>query len=338
MSTTARFIDWADHSGCSQKVDGLRLESLLEGLPITEPWADAATFSTDGAVFAGSTDVVLPMINDPGLFGEIVVAHVLSDLYAIGAEPVAGLNLLAVPEYAWVDSEMLREMLSRAARKLQSENGALLGGHTIENEQLLYGLAVVGRVGQHSLGLGGCEVGDHLMLTKPLGTSIATAAWKYGGADISSHQDVVDGQLQTNRLASKLLVSFRANACTDVTGYGFAGHLHNLLRVSGVAARVRLLDLPKYASTEAVAGSIDRGSRLLEGNEDFLLGQIEWPTSAPSAAMRAYVLDSQVSGGLLAAVPSHRVTPLLAQAREEGQVMWDVGVVTPGSAGAITFV
>ncbi len=337
-SKTPRFIDWADHSGCSQKVDGVRLASLLEGLPMSEPWADAAGFSIDDVELAGSTDLVLPMIDDPCLFGEIVVAHVLSDLYAVGAQPLVGLNLLATPKYAWSASEILREMLSRAAQKLRSEGGSLIGGHTIENEQLLFGLAVIGRATDRAMNLTGCRVGDHLILTKPLGTSIATAAWKYQGAELWSFRDVITGQLETNRKSSQLLLSAAVQGCTDVTGYGFAGHLHNLLRASDVAAQIRLADLPRYPSTELVAGLNDAGSRLLEGNEDFLLGRIEWSQGVPSVATRSYVLDSQVSGGLLAAVPEQNVDRLLQRGLEEGQEMWDVGTVTDGRTGVITFV
>ncbi len=330
-----RFIDFSDHGGCSRKVNGIRLAELLAPLGLSQPWADAGTVDIAGMKIAASVDVVLPMINDPGLFGRIVVAHVLSDLYACSAEPLFALNVLALPPGNPVGDDAVREMLTEAAAMLGDSGVALLGGHTIENDQLMFGLAAAGRTVGAGLSPKGARSGDALVLTKPLGTSIASMLWQTRSYEISAFQDVVDGMLTTNACAAQLLRRVRARACTDVTGFGFLGHLHNLLVASGVAARVNVGDVPRYPSTVAVAGELEGGTRLLDFNEDFVMGAVHWTNAHNAPTTRAYLYDAQVSGGLLAAVPTERLNDLAAEAAVLGQAFWVVGEVRDGPAGHI---
>jgi selenide, water dikinase len=339
MTTTPtqprRFIDFSDHGGCSRKVNGIRLAHLLEPLDLPELWADAGTIDVTDMKMASSVDIVLPMIDDPALFGRIVVAHVLSDLYACGAEPLFGLNILALPPGNPGGDDAIREMLVEAAAALRDSGAVLLGGHSIENDQLMFGLAAAGRTVGAGLSPSGARCGDALVLTKPLGTSIASMLWQARGYQVATFQDVVDGMTATNAKAARLLRRARARACTDVTGYGFLGHLHNMLVASGVAARVNAGDLPRYASTVPVAGELAGGTRLLDFNEDFVMGDVRWTNAHNDPTTRAYLYDAQVSGGLLAAVPSERLNDLAAEAAVLDLPYWVVGEIREGPAGEI---
>ena len=329
---TARFIDFALHGGCSRKVGGLRLAELLRPLGIAEPWDDAETFDTGDTRLASSIDVVLPMIDDPALFGRIVVNHVLSDLYAVGARPLFGLNFIGIPPGSPAGDARIREMLASGQSALRDARVALTGGHSIESDELYYGMAVVGDVDGGGLFTGVPEHGDLVVLTKPLGTSVATVSWKTEGRAISDFQDVVDGMLTSNAKASSALAAAGAHACTDVTGFGLAGHLSNLLRRGGVGADVYLDELPVYESTLAVAAK-SRGTRLLEANEDLLLGKVDDPESVLSLSTRLYLYDAQVSGGLLAAVRPSDEEALRREAKLLKQEMWIVGKVREGRSG-----
>jgi selenide,water dikinase len=337
IKSDARFIDWSEHGGCSRKIDGLRLDALIENLDLARPWADAAEVDALQGALAATVDIVLPMIDDPALFGEIVVVHVLSDLYAVGAKPIAGLNVLGVPEGIPVADESLQEMLGGAARRLRQAGATLLGGHSIENEQLFFGLTALGESAQAPMGHTGAHIGDRLVLTKPLGTSVATLHWKINNAAVDEFGDVVAGMRESNAAASEMLRAAHVQACTDVTGYGLAGHLHNLLVGSGVAAQVNLADLPRYRSTTDRVPTDGDGTRLLHANEDYVTGFCELPT-AIDPAMRLYLFDAQVSGGLVAAVPEADLGTLRRAADGAGQPIWDIGVISDGRAGEISAV
>lgn len=330
-----RFIDLAIHGGCSRKVDGLRLEELIKPLGGSGLWADAGLIEIGDTEFVSTVDVVLPMIDDPTLFGQIAVAHVLSDVYAASAEPLFAVNILGVPGSPGND-DPIREMLSSADTALRTCGATPLGGHSIEHAELLFGLAATGRVVTTPLSPGGARVGDALVLTKALGTSVATTVWKDNRAAIAEFSDVVAGMTRTNRAAAELLRRVQARACTDVTGFGFMGHLHNLLRASGLAARIDLVAIPRYESTIRWAAAKSHGTRLLEANEDFVLGHVhQEEPAADGGSDRLFIYDAQVSGGLLGAVPAEHLPLLASVADELEQAYWQVGTIEEGPPGDI---
>lgn len=187
------------------------------------------------------------------------------------------------------------------------------------------------------MGHAGAHIGDRLVLTKPLGTSVATLHWKINNAAVEDFGDVVAGMRESNATASDLLRAAQVQACTDVTGYGLAGHLHNLLVGSGVAARISLNDLPRYRSTTDRIPTDSEGTRLLHANEDYVTGYCELPT-VMDPAMRLYLFDAQVSGGLVAAVPEADLDALQRAADDAGQSLWNIGVITDGRAGEIAVI
>jgi selenide, water dikinase len=331
-----RFIDLAQHGGCSRKVDGLRLEQLLNPTQPGGVWLDAGCLVVSNTTFAATVDVVLPMIDDPALFGKIVVAHVLSDIYAAGAEPLFAMNILGLPGDGPSDDAPIREMLASAADMISSCGAVLLGGHSIENRELLFGLSAAGRVVDRPLSPRGANAGDVIVVTKPLGTGIATILWKDEKARIEDFRDVVDGMTSTNARAARLLSVAGATSCTDVTGYGLMGHLHNMLRASGRGAQIDVSSLPTYPSTERWVDDGVRGTRLLEANEDFVLGVIEMQDGEEiSHRQRLLLFDAQVSGGLLATVPAANMDRLNIVAEELGQPYWSVGEVAVQNEGRI---
>jgi selenide,water dikinase len=334
--TSGRFIELATHGGCSRKVNAIRLEGLLEELELEQGWADAALIEIGGSTLATTVDIVLPMIDDPATFGEIVVAHVLSDLYATGATPVFGVNVLGAPEKLVHDAS-IREMLTSAKRSLERAGAKLLGGHSIESKELFFGLSATGWLRETAFTHDGARVGDQLVLTKPLGTSIASWAWRKNRAPLTAHADVVAGMRELNATAGDLLAEAGAHACTDVSGFGLAGHLHNLLAASDVSARVFVDALPRYESTRHAATAGCTGSRLLHLNEDYVLGKVTWPDGDPSHTTKLYVYDAQVSGGLLAAVAEEAIGGLLSRAAEERTPMFVIGRFEAGDRGRMLF-
>jgi selenide,water dikinase len=354
---TRRFIDYAKHGGCSAKLDAPRLRRLLEPLPGGVPgFADAGVAETAGHRFASSVDVVLPMIDDPTVFGQIVVVHVLSDLYAVGAEPVFALNVLAVPKVpeededgnripdglrrageAAIDADV-QTMLLAADSALEGKGIARVGGHSLLLDGLIFGLAATG-----VLPAGGgvsndsAQPGDLLVLTKPVGTSIATKSWKGDEAERKDFEDVVQGMLRSNESASAAMSGLQRCACTDVTGFGLMGHLHNMLLASGVAATVDFRSVPVYESVRSAMPSIEPGhnTRIYDSNRDFVIESVhnlyaltEWD--------KLLFFDAQISGGLLLAISPGETDGYLAALAAGGDEGWVIGEVVTGTPGEIT--
>ncbi len=339
---TQRFIDLAHHGGCSQKCDAARLSRLLAPFTHTSGalGPDAGLTQVGERVLASSVDVVLPMVDDPALFGRIVTAHVLSDLYAVGASPLFGLNVLGLPGTAvgGINSEVderIREMLSAANEALEDEGATCAGGHTISFDVLFFGMAVTGEVSKKGgIGHGNAQAGDCLVLTKPLGVSVATKAWKMTDLPPEAFPDVLEGMLCSNRTASKAMLTLDRCACTDISGFGLLGHLHNLLVASGVAATVNVDSIPVYATARDRI-TADSATRILDPNLAFVdpfvsnLAQLD-------EADRLLLADAQISGGLLVAVARSDVAGYLAALREGGGEGWIIGDVIEGGAGTVT--
>lgn len=343
-----RFVDYARHGGCSMKLAPARLQNLLAPLAGNSNggggWPDAAVSPIGSQEVASSVDVVLPMIDDPVLFGRIVVNHVFSDLYAVGATPVFALSILGVPqapedvdEDAFnreIDTEVQRMLL--AADRALEETGVLsAGGHTLMDHALFFGMAATGRFEEGPpISNAGAAVGDALVLTKPIGTSVATKRWKLDDDSNGEFGDVVEAMLRSNRTAARAMRSVERCASTDVTGFGLCGHLHNMLRASGVAAELRSGETPVFDSVSSLVDrETDGGTRLLEPNRAFLADHLE--VQAPSADVSLF-LDAQVSGGLLISMPTSDVGGFQTEMRAQGEEAWVIGEVTGGPPGAIT--
>jgi selenide,water dikinase len=345
-----KFIDYAHHGGCSAKLEAPRLRDLLAPLDEEAGFSDAGVAYTGGRGYASSVDVVLPMIDDPEVFGRIVVVHVLSDLYAVGAKPLFAMNVLALPKPEDDDPDPgatnraidadVREMLLAADSLLEQTGVERVGGHSLVLESLFFGLAATGLLPEGGgTSNAAARPGDVLVLTKPVGTSIATKSWKAEKAGREDFEDVVAGMLRFNQAASEAMLELTRSSCTDVSGFGLLGHLHNMLLASKVSARIECEAVPVYETvTEALPElEPDHNTRIFDSNLAYVRASVE-NIDRLDDKRKLLFLDAQISGGLLVAVPPGEKNDFLAGLKRGGDRGWVIGSVGEGPAGAITLV
>lgn len=274
------------------------------------------------------------MVDDPHSFGAIAAANALSDVYAMGGTPLLALNLVAFPSKE-LPLGVLAEILSGGASKAREAGIDILGGHSIDDHEPKYGLAVIGTVDPARIirNRGG-RPGDRLVLTKSLGTGVITTAIKHGVAPEPAQAAAIASMLRLNREAGAAMLEVDTHAATDITGFGLLGHLHYLALASGVAAEVEVDAVPMLpeAASLAEAGEVPSGTR---SNERFLLGRVDFaPGVAP--ARRTLLSDAQTSGGLLLAVPEGEMPRLLEGLASRQEVGHVIGRLIEGDAGRIS--
>ena len=294
----------------------------------------------DAAVYRLSDDVALvqtvdffpPIVDDPYAFGAIAAANALSDVYATGARPLLGLNIVAFP--ASLSSSILGAVMKGGSDKAREAGMLIVGGHTIDDEEPKYGLAVTGLVEPgRQVTNAGAKPGDLLVLTKPIGTGVVTTAGKNGIVDADVLERAVQSMTTLNHEASHAMTEVGVHACVDVTGYGLIGHLLAMLRASNATARIALGSVPVL---DGVWGLLEQdiapgGTRrnLAAADPDVL-----WHGAKETA--RLLLCDAQTSGGLLIAVPPERrdrlARNLEARGVEAAAVIGDV--CAPGAFGS----
>jgi len=297
--------------------------------------ADAAVYRlSDELALVKTVDYITPIVDDPFAFGAIAAANALSDIYAVGARPVLALNLVGFPVKT-LPLSMLDEILAGGAAKLAEAGVALGGGHSIEDFEPKYGLSVTGIVHPGRMVTNAsARPGDVLVLTKPLGLGIITTGIDRGLVADGTIATVTAVMSRLNRPASEVMLAVGVHACTDVSGFGLLGHLHEMVEASGVGATVslnRVSVLPE-AWELVEKDSIPDGSR---NNHRYLAGFVAWEQDVTPAA-QMILCDAQTSGGLLIAVPPERAERLLAalgQAGVESAVA--IGQITPAPQGRI---
>ncbi len=280
-----------------------------------------------------TTDFFTPIVDDAYTFGAIAAANALSDIYAMGAQPLMAVNLVAFP-IKELGPSVLADILRGGLDKVREAGIDILGGHSIDDREPKYGLAVTGTVHPDRVRRNrGGRPGDRLVLTKPLGTGVISTAIKHQVAPPAAAAAAVEGMLRLNRDAAEAMATAEVHAVTDVTGFGLLGHLHYMARASGLAARVEAASVPVLPGAEmlADAGEVPGGTR---SNERFLASRVRWPADLP-AARQILLCDAQTSGGLLLAVPATATAPLMAalQARQVAGTV--IGELTEGEAGSI---
>ena len=283
--------------------------------------------SDDAAVYRLRPDLALvqtvdffpPIVDDPFQFGEIAVANALSDVYAMGGTPLLGLNVVAFP--ADHPREVLSEMLRGGASKAGEAGVLIVGGHTVDDKEPKYGLAVTGTVTPgRQITNAGARPGDVLVLTKPIGTGVITTAGKADAVDRSVLSGAVDNMRALNSGASRAMVASRAHACSDVTGFGLIGHLREIAQASGLTGHIRSDDVPLLAGARelAEAGYAPGGSRR---NLESVDASTEW-SGAVDLTTRQLLADAQTSGGLLIAVAPADLEELAENLGREGVAEW----------------
>ncbi len=331
MATTA-LTEWTTCGGCAAKWGASPLASLVRDLAAQAPdllvglapFDDAAVWKvSDDVALVSTTDFFPPLVDDPGDFGAIAAANACSDVFAMGGRVVLALNIAAFPEELPV--AVVEAVFAAAAATVAQAGGVVAGGHTIRSAEPIFGLAVQGVVHpDRILTKGGARRGDVLVLSKPLGTGIVLA-----GGSPDEKAGAVSRMRDLNRSASEALVSIGAavHACTDVTGFGLAGHGWEMAEGSGVRLVFEAAALPLYRGALVAAESGVRTGGDAR-NRAHLAGRVRVEPGV-GAALDAIAHDPQTSGGLLAAVdPS-----VLAEVLGAGVGFVEVGTVAAGEAG-----
>ncbi len=294
---------------------------------------DAAVYALgDGRALVVTVDFFTPLVDDPYDFGRIAAANALSDIYAMGAEPLFLLNLLGFPRALL--GEGLAEEIIRGGSDIAREAGVpIMGGHSVDDPEPKYGLVAVGEVDAESVVTNAsAEAGDVLILTKALGTGIVATAIKAGVASDTATTAAVKSMTTLNREAAAAMRRVGVRAATDVTGYGLLGHLSNLLLQSGVAAKIVAEDIPVLPEVSELiaAGHVPGGTkRNLEDLED----RVDFGDQSES--VRLLLADAQTSGGLLISVAEERAEELMELLQSVAPVAVIIGRVTDGSPGTI---
>jgi selenium donor protein len=333
--------------GCACKLQPDVLERIVARMPRpdrtevlvgSDQSDDACAWQlSDGSVLVQTLDFFTPVVDDPRMFGAIAAANALSDIYAMGAEPLFALNIVAFP-IATLPESVLEAILAGANEVAEDAGVAVLGGHTIEDTEPKFGWVVTGRVDDPSnlWRNAGAEPGDVLVLTKPLGVGIWSTAAKHGVAPEAGWAAVQATMRTVNRDAASVLRRVGPHAVTDVTGFGLLGHLHEMLAASAMDAEIDADRLPVLAGTLRLIalGEIPGGTRsnLRHAGAWTELGDdIDEPA-------RLILADAQTSGGLLAAVPAGALGELERRAAELDVTVTVIGRVTCPGAGRINVV
>jgi selenide,water dikinase len=334
-----RLTEGSAYGGCGAKLAKGLLHSVLCGLPRVE--SDALIVGIESADDAGvvrltdelalihTTDFFPPMVDDPYTFGRIAATNALSDVWAMGGEPLAAMNLVSYP-LERLGKETLKEVLRGGLETLAEAGAVLAGGHTVEGAELLYGLAVTGTVHPDEVWRnGGAEPGDVLVLTKPLGTGLVTTAAKGRMAEPDHLATAMRWMTTLNRAASEALREHAPHAVTDITGFGLAGHAAEMAEASGRSIEIDLAALPAMpgALEAAATGLVPAGA----GKNRTSLAAVLEITDDTDELRVDLALDPQTSGGLLAAVTPDAANRLLR--RLPGAAV--VGRVTDGPAGSV---
>ena len=275
------------------------------------------------------------MVDDPYLFGQIAAANAVSDIYAMGAKPIVAMNLLCFP--SCLDTGLARQILAGGADKAAEAGCLIAGGHSIDDQEPKYGLCVTGLIHPgRILTNSGAQPGDILILTKKIGTGAVVTAVNSERLAEADAAEVFESMCSLNRRAAEIAADFDVHACTDITGFGAAGHICEMAEGSGVTAILEAASLPllrharDLAQEEMLPGGLYR-------NRDFFADRVSVAKDVPEA-LAALCFDPQTSGGLLFSVPAEQAARLLEALQKEIPAATIVGEMRPQSEHAVRIV
>lgn len=300
--------------------------NLLVGLGAPD---DAAVYRlSDELALIQTVDFFTPIVDTPYEYGAIAAANALSDVYAMGGEVLFALNLAAFPPD--LPADLLAEILRGGAEVVRSVGAAIAGGHTIQDKEPKYGLAVTGVVHPDRIFTkGGARPGDVLILTKPLGTGTITTAVKRGVVEPEHLEAAVASMMRLNRVAAQAAQAAGVRAATDITGFGLLGHASEMADASGARLRIRFDALPwlpgalQYAAEWVFAGGAHSNHAFYNPLVTYTRPVADW--------QETLLHDPQTSGGLLIAVPAGRLERFEVFCRTHGQEYWCIGEVVEGA-------
>jgi selenide, water dikinase len=340
---TAPLTSLSHGAGCGCKLSAADLRPIVASLPRSnDPRVLVAADTADDAgvvqltadlAIVQTVDFFTPIVDDPYDFGRIAATNALSDVYAMGGRPISALNLVAFP-LETLGAEVLLEILRGGHDAVTAAGASVVGGHSIDDPEPKYGLAVTGvvhpeRVVRNST----AGPGDRFFLTKPLGAGAVSTAAKRGLADGALVERATGVMTTLNGAAAAAALTVGPSAMTDVTGFGLLGHLHELTLASGVSARVAAAAVPAIEGVLALleGDGVSGGNRR---NREFASSFTEWAETVPEA-LRALLADPMTSGGLLVAVPAARAEEMGEALTEAAPETAAVGSLGEGVAGAI---
>lgn len=278
---------------------------------------DAGVYKlTDDLAIIQTLDFFTPIVDDPYSFGQVAAANALSDVYAMGGRPLTAMNIACFP-IKTMDISVLNDILAGGLDKVHEAGAIVVGGHTVEDDELKYGLSVSGVIHPQKVVLNtGARVGDRLILTKPLGTGIISTAVKGGVASASAEARIVKSMATLNQKAAELMQEAGIHAATDITGFGLLGHASEMIEGSGVGMIIHSAAVPLFSEAREYAemGMIPGG---LHRNREFRSGMVEIEKVVPEY-LADILFDPQTSGGLFIAVAPEKAKPLLEKMHQAG--------------------
>ena len=309
--------------------------NLLVG---AEHFSDAGVYRLrDDLAVVQTLDFFPPLVDDPYQFGRIAAANALSDLFAMGAQPVTALNIVGFPDDK-LPLEVLSDILRGGSERVAAAGAVILGGHSVRDTEIKYGLAVTGIVQpEQLLDNAGARPGDRLVLTKALGTGFITTAAKAGRCPEEVLQQAIASMVELNQAASLLARQHQAHAATDITGFGLAGHACEMALASGVTIQVQAARLPELPGAVQLAA---RGfhTRASESNRRFLQRRLHIQ-GEPDPGKLELLFDAQTSGGLLVSLPESQAGAYVESCHREGVLAaCEVGRVLPQGEWALEVV
>ncbi len=347
--STVRLTQMVTSAGCAAKIFPHILSDTLKGIEWStnenvlvgfEGKDDAGVYKiNDELALIHTTDFFTPVVDDPYIFGQIAAANALSDVYAMGGIPINALNILAFPQKE--NLGILKDILRGGADKIKESNAVIIGGHSIDITNIVYGLAVTGTIHPENIkGNNSAKPGDVLILSKPLGTGILNNVIKFSSLGEKNYNQLVSSMTRLNRNASASMVKYNANACTDITGFGLAGHSMQMAKASNAVFRFSVNELPLLDGAEQAAGEnyLTRGDK---SNREYTEAAVI-NTGVINKIKEHLLYDPQTSGGLLISVTEENAGKLLSELIDGGDIYSKiVGSVEEASdeikAGTIIF-
>ncbi len=340
---TLKGIDLKAGMGCACKIDSQTLRSILEKIPKRPDENLLVGYDTadDGAVYKinGDTAVIqtldffTPMTEDPYLFGQIAAANALSDVYAMGGDVISALNIVCFPKEE--DTAVLEQILLGGASKVHEAGACLVGGHSINDASIKYGLSVFGLVHPDKiLSNAGAKPGDVLILTKPLGVGIINTANRVGEASEDAVNKAIQSMTTLNKYAADILKRHHVHACTDVTGFGLAGHGLEMAAASNVSLLMKAADIHCFEDARRYAADFLVSSAGQKNRNSFAC---RMDIKSLGFADAELIFDAQTSGGLLAAIDPDDVKDTLNELNTLDLPSKIIGAVTEKQKKAIIF-
>lgn len=346
-SNVVKLTSLSSKGGCGCKIGPADLAQVIRTLPPAMPNPDLLVgldTSDDAGVYRLNDDLAIvqtvdfftPIVDDPYSFGQVAAANAISDIYAMGGKPLTALNIVAFP-ITTLDKQILADILRGAGDKLREAGATLVGGHSIDDKEPKFGLAVTGIVHPNKVRTNaGAKHGDKLILTKPIGVGILTSSIKRNLLNDEEIARVTQVMTTLNKTAAETMDSYNVHACTDVTGFGLLGHASEMAKGSGMGLRIVKDQVPVLPRVRelAEAGVIPGGTK---NNFVHLRGAVNFPETMDQ--IDQWILcDAVTSGGLLMSVNGEEAELLLADLRKAGVEARIIGEVTEDHPGQIVVI